>query len=242
MLRGSALVVFRIRGDAKVNAVWLGRGSRVVVIVVITMVAGVVEVAARGHGCGSAGVILDGSEAVRLGHLGKCVGHIAQLLDDLIPQGDHAYQQADDQQLDPEYLAALGLPPQDAAAMQQVFEQFRADTVAQARDYYVELGGSPELAETIDPSELLGLVYGRTDYDGRESGRIAIAMERAGLAEAPGGELSPTESFVRWDAELGNRFEAVLAERFGAERAQQIRAKRGGWSGKRTAWADLCQD
>ena len=64
---------------------------------------------------------------------------------------------ADDQQLDPEYLAALGLPEADAAAMQEVFEQFRADTVAQARKFYVELGGKPELAETIDPSELLGL-------------------------------------------------------------------------------------
>ena len=126
--------------------------------------------------------------------------------------------------------------------MQEVFEQFRADTVAQARKFYVELGGKPELAETIDPSELLGLVYGRTDFDGRESGRVAIAMERAGLAEAPTGELSPTESFVRWDAELGNRFEEALADRFGAERAQQLRAKRGGWSGKRTTWADLCLD
>lgn len=149
---------------------------------------------------------------------------------------------ADDQQLDPEYLAALGLPEADAAAMQEVFEQFRADTVAQAREFYVELGGKPELAETIDPSELLGLVYGRTDFDGREAGRVAIAMERAGLAEAPTGELSPTESFLRWDAELGNRFEAALAERFGAERAQQLRAERGGWSGKRTTWADLCLD
>lgn len=149
---------------------------------------------------------------------------------------------ADDQQLDPGYLAALKLSADEEVALQETFEAFRGDTVAKARAFWVQMGGDPAAAESIDASELLGLVYGRTDLEVRERTREQMAMERAGLAELapPGGSV--TEELVRWDAELGNAFEAAVAERLGAERAQELREARGGWSGKRSTWADLCAD
>ncbi len=149
---------------------------------------------------------------------------------------------ADDEQPDPQYLDALGLSDDEATAFREVFDQFRTDTTQTASDFWVELGGAPEAAAAIDPSELLGLVYGRSDFDDRERGRIQLAMERAGLAEHSSGELSTTERLLRWDADLGNAFERALAERLGPERAQSLRASRGGWSGKRSTWADVCSD
>ncbi|MGH1344744.1 MAG: FecR domain-containing protein [Nannocystales bacterium] len=147
---------------------------------------------------------------------------------------------ADDQQPDPEYLDALGLTAQERTMFEAAFHSFRSETIATARSFYVELGGDSALAEAIDPTELLGMVYGRTDLDTREDSRIALAMERAGLAEAPSEELQPSERFLRWDANLGNAFEASLEEHFGAQRAQELRAARDGWPGKRATWADLC--
>lgn len=149
---------------------------------------------------------------------------------------------ADDQQPDPEYLGALGLTEEERTGFEEAFNSFRGETIAQARDFYVELGGSPELAKAIDPSELIGMVYGKTDLDTREESRIALAMERAGLAEAPQGEPPPSERFLRWDSSLGDTFEAALSEQFGAKRAQELRAARGGWPGKRSTWADLCSE
>ncbi|MEM6294247.1 MAG: hypothetical protein AAGA54_23420 [Myxococcota bacterium] len=149
---------------------------------------------------------------------------------------------ADDEQPDPGYLDALGLDEEERAAFQGAFDAFQRDTVAQARAFYVELGGDPTLAEAIDPSELLGMVYGRTDLDAREDGRIAMAMERAGLAEPPASVASASERFLRWDANLGHAFEDALAEQLGPERAHALRDARGGWPGKRTGWADICSD
>lgn len=149
---------------------------------------------------------------------------------------------ADDEQPDPQYLDALDLSQEERTAFVEAFDAFRNETVAQARSFYVELGGSADVAEEIDPSELVGIVYGKTDLDTREDSRIALAMERAGLAEPPTGERPASERLLRWDADLGNAFERQLAERFGEERAKSFRESRGGWPGKRTTWADLCSE
>lgn len=149
---------------------------------------------------------------------------------------------ADDEQPDPQYVRALGLSDQDAAAFVEIFDQFRSESTQTARQFWQELGGDPAAAASIEPSELLGLVYGRSDYDERERGRIQMAMERAGLAQRPEGEMSTTERLMRWDASLGEAFERALAERFGDSRAHELRESRGGWSGKRSTWADVCAD
>lgn len=149
---------------------------------------------------------------------------------------------ADDQQPDPQYLDALALTDEERATFETAFDSFRSETIAQARAFYVELGGDPAVAKAIDPTELIGMVYGKTDLDTREESRIALAMERAGLAEPPSEEPPPSERFLRWDAGLGNAFEAALEEEFGPARAQEIRAARGGWPGKRATWADLCSE
>ncbi len=149
---------------------------------------------------------------------------------------------ADDQQPDPQYLDALGLTDEERDTFETTFHGFRNDTIAQAREFYVELGGDPAVAKVIDPSELIGMVYGKTDLDTREESRIALAMERAGLAETPSEEPPPSERFLRWDSDLGNAFEAALQEEFGPQRAKELRAARGGWPGKRSTWADLCSE
>jgi hypothetical protein len=149
---------------------------------------------------------------------------------------------ADDEQPDPQYLDALKLTDEERTAFVQAFDEFQADTVAQARSFYIELGGDAAVAEAIDPSELVGMVYGRTDLDSREDSRIALAMERAGLAQPPTDERPTSERLLRWDADLGNAFERSLAERLGPERAKALRDARGGWPGKRTTWADLCSE
>ena len=149
---------------------------------------------------------------------------------------------ADDEQPDPQYLDALGLSPEERTAFVEAFDGFRSETVAQARAFYVELGGSPAVADEIDPSELIGIVYGKTDLDTREDSRIALAMERAGLATPPTDERPASERLLRWDADLGNAFERRLATQFGDERAKGFREVRGGWPGKRTTWADLCSE
>lgn len=149
---------------------------------------------------------------------------------------------ADDQQPNAQYLDALALTGEERKAFETAFHSFRNDTIAEARSFYVELGGDAAVAEAIDPTELIGMVYGKTDLDTREESRIALAMERAGLADPPTEEPPPSERFLRWDAELGNSFEAALEEQFGRERAQEFRAARGGWPGKRSTWADLCSE
>ena len=149
---------------------------------------------------------------------------------------------ADDDQPDSAYLDALRLSDAERVAFVEVFDTFRAETTARARSFYVEFGGDPAIAEAIDPSELIGMVYGKTDLDTREESRIALAMERAGLADPPTDERPLSEQLLRWDADLGNAFERKLAERLGAERATALRAARGGWPGKRTTWADLCAE
>lgn len=147
---------------------------------------------------------------------------------------------ADDQQLDPEYLAALGLSADEEVALQEEFERFRDEAHAQARALWVELGGDPVAADALAGSELLGLVYGRTELGEREKARELLAMEKAGLAQAPGEASSATDRFVRWEAQLGDSFEVSLAQRLGAERSRELRSTRRGWSGKRLTWADLC--
>ena len=147
---------------------------------------------------------------------------------------------ADDEQLDPEYLAALGLTADEEVALQEEFERFRDEAHEQARALWVELGGDPVAADALAGSELLGLVYGRTDLGEREKARELLAMEKAGLAEAAADAGSATDRFVRWEAQLGDAFEAALSERLGAERSRELRSTRRGWSGKRLTWADLC--
>lgn len=169
-----------------------------------------------------------------------------QALEEMAECGIVAWDQppvwADDQQPDPQYLDALELTEDERTAFVATFDRFRSDTIAQARTFYVELGGDPAIANAIEPSELLGMVYGKTDLDTREESRIALAMERAGLAEAPAEERPASERFLRWDANLGNTFEAALEAELGPVRAKQLRAARGGWPGKRSTWADLCSD
>lgn len=60
--------------------------------------------------------------------------------------------------------------------------------------------------------------------------------------EPPAPEARSTiGAMMRWEAKLGDTFEAALAERIGPDRAYELRAG-GGWSQSRTTWSGRCAE
>ena len=142
---------------------------------------------------------------------------------------------------DDAWRETAGVEPQEGTSIEEAVAAFRETSKTKLRDFYVELGGDPETADSFSARELIQLTYARVDMEELVATREAIAREKAGR-EKPPETPSVTGRFMRWEADLGNDFESELASRLDPARARELRASANGWGSNRLTYTNLCAD
>jgi len=130
----------------------------------------------------------------------------------------------------------IGMSESEIDAYNALARRYSAETHAKIAAIYVDATGDAKGAKTMSVGAMESEIYSKAPKGMRAVAQQEVSAELAGLARPPADPRTdpPLVRLIRYQAHLGDRFEADLGKVIGADRAHEIRKKNNGW-GMKTA-------